>query len=731
MTNPQNQKRRVFAGLLATIVATGVTTLAVGTPAAYAEPGPDSHALKESPVDTLGSHDLDLLAEAQARGEKTVMLIVATDKGESGDVAGALKKLGGTVAKRVDQVGYVRASVPTGAVLQGGQAARRRGHRPQRGHPAAEARADRGPRPGRRAGGAPSAAPGADTPADNPYMPTGRDRRGRLQEGAPDLGRPRRHDRHPGRRRRPRPPGAADHLDRRAEDRRLGHRHRPAVRRRRHLAADADRRSPAPRSPRRGQTGRRRAPARSSSTGSTSRSPPAASRAATSTATATPPTCSASSTTPATHDIWVDVNQDRDFTDDGGAMRPYARELPGRALRHRQPGHRRSRADAVRRRVPRGRRRHAGRAARASPTSSTSASSRTQHGSHVAGITAANNMFGNDNLDGAAPGAKLVSARACTWGGGCTAAALTDGMIDLVVNRHVDVVNMSIGGLPALNDGNNARAELYNRLIDDYGVQMFISAGNSGPGLNTIGDPAVADGRRQRGRLASARRPGWPTTASGHPRAVPAVQLLLARPARGRRLQAEHHRARLGHLDHRRCGSRAVAVAEAGYALPPGYAMFNGTSMASPQAAGGVAAAAVRRPRPPTRTSPRPQLRRAISTLGGLHQRVSRRRAGQRPARRRRRLERCSRRAPGDRGATPSPRRCARRSPTSWPRRTGAPASTTGAPPARAGSGRRATKTYTVQGHPHVRAGRATSAQPRWVGNDGTVQRAQVGRSCR
>ena len=30
-------------------------------------------------------------------------------------------------------------------------------------------------------------------------------------------------------------------------------------------------------------------------------------------------------------------------------------------------------------------------------------------------------------------------------------------------------------------------------------------------------------------------------------------------------------------------------VAEAGYALPPGYAMFNGTSMASPQTAGGVA----------------------------------------------------------------------------------------------------------------------------------------------
>ncbi len=33
---------------------------------------------------------------------------------------------------------------------------------------------------------------------------------------------------------------------------------------------------------------------------------------------------------------------------------------------------------------------------------------------------------------------------------------------------------------------------LYDRLIEQYNVQMFISAGNSGPGMNTIGDPAVA-----------------------------------------------------------------------------------------------------------------------------------------------------------------------------------------------------------------------------------------------
>ena len=114
-----------------------------------------------------------------------------------------------------------------------------------------------------------------------------------------------------------------------------------------------------------------------------------------------------------------------------------------------------------------------------------------EHGSHVAGITAANDMFGGQ-MDGEAPGAKLVSARACSFGPGCTAAALTDGMAELAANRGVDIINMSIGGLPALNDGNNARAELYNRIVDDLGVQIVLSAGNSGNALNTIGDPSVA-----------------------------------------------------------------------------------------------------------------------------------------------------------------------------------------------------------------------------------------------
>ena len=62
-------------------------------------------------------------------------------------------------------------------------------------------------------------------------------------------------------------------------------------------------------------------------------------------------------------------------------------------------------------------------------------------------------------------------------------------MIYAAKQANVDVINMSIGGLPSLNDANNTRAVLYDRLIDQSNVQMFISAGNSGPGVNTVGDP--------------------------------------------------------------------------------------------------------------------------------------------------------------------------------------------------------------------------------------------------
>ncbi|GAA2928475.1 MULTISPECIES: S8 family serine peptidase [Streptomycetaceae] len=208
------------------------------------------------------------------------------------------------------------------------------------------------------------------------------------------------------------------------------------------------------------------------------------------------------------------------------------------------------------------------------------------HGTHVAGITAANGLFGG-KMNGAAPGAKVVSSRACTWSGGCTNIALTEGMIDLVVNRGVDIVNMSIGGLPPLNDGNNARAELYKRLIDIYGVQLVISAGNEGPGVNTIGDPGLADHVISVG--ASISKETW---AANYGSRVTKKYDMLPFSSRGPREDggfAPILTAPGASINTTQTWSAGGPVKEAGYSLPAGYSMLQGTSMSSPQAAGAAA----------------------------------------------------------------------------------------------------------------------------------------------
>jgi subtilase family protein len=204
------------------------------------------------------------------------------------------------------------------------------------------------------------------------------------------------------------------------------------------------------------------------------------------------------------------------------------------------------------------------------------------HGSHVAGIVAGNSLFGGQ-MSGAAPGAKLVSVRVCLFVTGCTDHAMVEGMIYAARDANVDVINMSIGGLPWVNDGNNARAEIYNRLIDEYDVQMFISAGNDGAGMNTVGDPSVVDKVVSVGsyitRSTWQRNYGSDTTteenlhpfSSRGPREDGGFKPTIVAPG-----------SAISPIPTWMAGEPLVGT----YELPPGYGMLNGTSMASPQAAG-------------------------------------------------------------------------------------------------------------------------------------------------
>ncbi|HKX67891.1 MAG TPA: S8 family serine peptidase [Intrasporangium sp.] len=284
------------------------------------------------------------------------------------------------------------------------------------------------------------------------------------------------------------------------------------------------------------------------------------------------------------HAVWVDTDQDHDFTDEQ-LMKPFSVDRQIGHLGTDDP------ATPLNERVPFTIDFEFG----LFPTSSTCGEGGCVgvnintlvegHGTHVAGIAAANGLFGG-SMDGQAPGAKLVSMRAC-HALGCSTAALTEGMVELAENYGVDVINMSIGSAPQLNDGMNARALLYNRIIDETGVQIFISAGNSGAGSNTVGDPSVAADVVSVGASVS-KETWWANygSATEQSRDIMPFSSRGPREDGGFKPDLTAPGSAVSSLPNWLEGG---APAETGYTLPVGSAMFNGTSMAAPQATGAAA----------------------------------------------------------------------------------------------------------------------------------------------
>ena len=489
------------------------------------DPAASSPIKETSARDKLGQADRDLLAEAVADGDKTVTLILATKTGEAGDVAASVEDLGGTVGKRVDRIGYVRATVPTKSVTKAAGLADVLKVDLNSTIELDDPSVDRGRRRGdlgrarcQHAGRQPVHADPA-RPAAVAFKkahPTWDGRGvtiGVLDSGV-DLDHPALQKTSTGERkivdwvtatdpllegdgtwramltdvtgptftlpaaRTWTAPAGNYTINRFTREHHRGQRarRRRQPRRRHHRPL---RRALRPDDPR--HLGRRQPEPR--------------------------------------------LHRRREDASLQGEVRR-------RPLRHGQPGdRRRRRAHAVRRRVPRGRRPRPRPACRASADFVNIGIIEAPHGTHVAGITAANDMFGGATSTARRPAPRSSPSRACSWGGGCTAAALTDGMVDLVANRGVDVVNMSIGGLPALNDGNNARAELYDRADRRLRRAAVHLGRQQRPGSEHHRRPVRGHRRRQRRRHRSARRPGWPTTAPVVSTPLNAAQLLLARSA--------------------------------------------------------------------------------------------------------------------------------------------------------------------------------------------------------
>ncbi|WP_420452333.1 S8 family peptidase [Ilumatobacter sp.] len=113
------------------------------------------------------------------------------------------------------------------------------------------------------------------------------------------------------------------------------------------------------------------------------------------------------------------------------------------------------------------------------------------HGTHTAATAVGNrgvdaSIFGIDRgeVSGVAPRARVIAYSVC-GDLGCFTADLV-GAIDTAVADGVDVINYSIGGGPTLTDP----TDLAFLFAADANVWVATSAGNSGPGPQTVGGPA-------------------------------------------------------------------------------------------------------------------------------------------------------------------------------------------------------------------------------------------------
>jgi hypothetical protein len=550
----RDSRRRARTGFAAVFTAAAVGVTLAALPATA---GADPATLPKVPdIGTeLGKQDRDMLAKARREGKSTVEIMVMGDQGVVDD----LKAAGAKIHYRADELGYVRAEVPIGAVdrmakLPGVDAL----------DVDREIKLDE-PRPLGIDNPTPQPAPGANTPKVNPYMPTGDTGAAQFVEANPrldgrgvtvgivdlgiDLAHPTLQKTTTGEDKivdwvTATDPGFEGNVNNDDDPTWI------------------DMRSPAPGQPsgfRFGVFNERDVRLGGPIGRDVNRDGNPAGSIGT----------FGVLWDPASNQVWVDTNQDKNFADEQ-AMTDYKVKKDVGTFGEDNP------ATPIAEELPF--------VVQTNPTAQSVNIGIVSgdHGTHVAGIVAANGMFGGE-MSGAAPGAKLVSVRACLFVAGCTVHAMTEGMIYAATEADVDVINMSIGGLDLINEGQTVLELLYDELIETEGVQMFLSAGNDGAGANTIGFPSTADNvisvgsyitkatwQRNYGSDA-AQQENLHGFSSRGPREDGGFKPSLIAPG-----------SAISPTPMFMPGAPLAGT----YTLPPGYGMLNGTSMASPQAAG-------------------------------------------------------------------------------------------------------------------------------------------------
>jgi len=113
------------------------------------------------------------------------------------------------------------------------------------------------------------------------------------------------------------------------------------------------------------------------------------------------------------------------------------------------------------------------------------------HGTHVASILAGYHPE-NEDLNGVAPGAEIISLKIGDGRlGSMETASSMIRAISMAASLGADIINMSYGEGSTLPQKGRV-VELMEELVEKHGVIFVTSAGNSGPALSTVGSPACS-----------------------------------------------------------------------------------------------------------------------------------------------------------------------------------------------------------------------------------------------
>ncbi|MFJ8229219.1 S8 family peptidase [Streptomyces sp. NPDC094448] len=195
----------------------------------------------------------------------------------------------------------------------------------------------------------------------------------------------------------------------------------------------------------------------------------------------------------------------------------------------------------------------------ASPT----AADRDGHGTHVAS-TAAGTGKKDARFKGVAPGAELINAKVLDDSGSGDDSGIVAG-IDWAVAQGAGVLNLSLGGTDTPET--DALEAQINKLSAEKGVLFAVAAGNFGPDPKSIDSPGSAEAALTVGAVDdNDRLAGF--SAVGPRNWDGGIKPDVTAPG---------------------VATTAAALANAPGQNPPGYISMDGTSMATPHAAGAAA----------------------------------------------------------------------------------------------------------------------------------------------